>query len=84
MRRPVSARPASPQYTIDVLTDQPPTVSFAKPGRDTPASSIEEVFVEAQAEDDFGVRDLELVYSVNGGAEKIGEAVRRHATGCPR
>ena len=28
------------------------------------------MFVEAQAEDDFGVRDLELVYSVNGGAEK--------------
>ena len=61
---------ASPQYTIDVLTDQPPTVSFAKPGRDTSASAIEEVYVEAQAEDDFGVRNLELVYSVNGGAEK--------------
>ena len=45
---------ASPQYTIDVLTDQPPSVSFAKPGRDTSASSIEEVYVEAQAEDDFG------------------------------
>jgi hypothetical protein len=61
---------ASPQYTIDVLTDQPPSVSFSKPGRDTTASPIEEVFVEATAEDDFGVRDLELVYSVNGGPEK--------------
>ncbi len=61
---------ASPQYTIDVLTDQPPSVSFAKPGRDISASSIEEVYVEAQAEDDFGVRDLELVYSVNGGPEQ--------------
>ncbi len=29
------------------------------------------MFVEASAEDDFGVRDLELVYSVNGGAEKV-------------
>ena len=29
---------ASPQYTIDVLTDQAPSVSFAKPGRDTSAS----------------------------------------------
>ncbi|MCA1559005.1 MAG: DUF4175 domain-containing protein [Acidobacteria bacterium] len=61
---------ASPQYTIDVLTDQPPTVSISKPGRDTTASPIEEVFVEARAEDDFGVRDLELVYSVNGAPEK--------------
>src|SRR5688572_15052000 len=36
---------ASPQYTIDVLTDQAPSVSFTKPGRDTTASAIEEVFV---------------------------------------
>ena len=61
---------ASPQYTIDALEDQPPTVSIAKPGRDTSASPIEEVFVEARAEDDFGVRGLDLVYSVNGGTEK--------------
>ena len=53
-----------------MLSDQAPTVSIAKPGRDTNASPIEEVFVEARAEDDFGVRDLELVYSVNGAAEK--------------
>lgn len=63
-------RVASPKYTIDILTDQPPSVSFARPGRDSSASPIEEVFIEAQAEDDFGVRDLELVYSVNGGPEK--------------
>ena len=61
---------ASPKYTIDVLADQPPTVSFIKPGRDTSASPIEEVFLEAKAEDDYGVKTLELVYCVNGGAEK--------------
>jgi hypothetical protein len=61
----------SPQYTIDVLDDQAPNVSFARPGRDTTASPIEELYVEAQAEDDFGIRDLELVYSVNGGEEKL-------------
>ena len=58
---------ASPQYTIDVLEDQAPTVSIAKPGRDTTASPIEEFAIEARADDDFGVRQLELVYSVNGG-----------------
>jgi len=31
---------ASPQYTIDVLADQPPTVSFNRPGRDTSVSPI--------------------------------------------
>ena len=61
----------SPQYTVDVLEDRAPTVSFVRPGRDTTASAVEEVFVEAKAEDDFGVRDLELVYSVNGGEEKV-------------
>ena len=29
---------ASPQYTIDVIDDQPPSVHFTKPGRDTQAS----------------------------------------------
>ena len=58
---------ASPQYTIDVLTDQPPSVMFADPGRDTTASAVEEMFVEARADDDFGLRSLQLVYSINGG-----------------
>jgi hypothetical protein len=62
---------ASPQYTIDVLADQPPTVSFNRPGRDTSVSSIEEVFAEANAVDDYGISNLELVYSVNGGPEKV-------------
>src|SRR5581483_9387411 len=61
---------ASPQYTIDVLADHAPTVTFNKPGRDTSASAIEEVYVEANADDDYGVKNLELVYSVNGGPEK--------------
>jgi FtsH-binding integral membrane protein len=61
---------ASPQYTIDVLADHAPTVRISKPGRDTTASPIEEVFIEASADDDYGIRNLDLVYSVNGGPEK--------------
>ena len=61
---------ASPQYAIDVLDDEAPVVSFSKPGRDLRATSIDEVFVEAQADDDFGVARLDLVYAVNGGVEK--------------
>ena len=61
---------ASPQYTIDVLEDQPPAVSFSKPGRDTQASPVEEVFAEVKADDDFGVKSLQLFYSVNGGSQK--------------
>jgi hypothetical protein len=61
---------ASPQYTIDLLSDQAPSVTLAKPGRDTNATPVEEFFVEARADDDFAVRDLQLVYSINGGQEK--------------
>jgi hypothetical protein len=61
---------ASPQYTIDVIDDQPPAVHFTKPGRDSQASPVEELFLEARADDDFGVKSLQLFYSVNGGAPK--------------
>ena len=61
--------PASPQYTIDVLTDQPPSVSFSEPGRDENASPIEEFYVEAKADDDYGIAELLFIYSVNGGPE---------------
>ena len=61
---------ASPRYTIDVLTDQAPSVMFVKPGRDTTANALEEVFLEARADDDFGVRSLSLTWSVNGGPEE--------------
>ena len=61
---------ASPQYTIDVLSDQGPSVRFNKPGRDTNATPVEEVFAEVRADDDYGVKSVDLFYSVNGGAEK--------------
>ena len=61
--------PASPEYTIDVLTAQEPSVRFSRPGRDVSASPIEEVYLEVQANDDYGIGDVRLVYSVNGGEE---------------
>ncbi len=61
---------ASPDYLIDPLSDQPPIVSIAKPGRDIQASNLEEVDFEVQARDDYGVSRLELVYAVGGGEEQ--------------
>ncbi|MDE2761280.1 MAG: DUF4175 family protein [Gemmatimonadota bacterium] len=57
----------APDYRIDVLHDQGPSVSFARPGRDISVSAIEEVFLEARADDDLGLSGIDLVYSVNGG-----------------
>ncbi len=64
---------ASPQYAIDVLEDQPPALSFVRPGRDESANALEEFFVETRANDDYGVREIELVFSVNGGEEQAVE-----------
>jgi len=61
----------SPDYTIDVLSDQPPTVRLRTPGRDLQVTSVEEVFTEAEAHDDYGVARLELRYRVNGGPEQV-------------
>lgn len=61
--------PASPEYFIDALDDQPPMVRITQPGRDVSVTSVDEVFTEVQAEDDYGLRQVELVYAVNGGAE---------------
>ena len=58
------------EYAMEALDDQKPILEFTKPGRDYKATSVEEVFTELKAEDDFGVNTLELYYSVNGGEEK--------------
>src|SRR5215211_7125557 len=60
----------SNEYDVSLLSDQPPVISFDKPGRDRKATNLEEVFTQARAEDDYGVVSMDLHFSVNGGAEK--------------
>ncbi len=62
-------RTASRDYLIEVLEDLPPIVRFLRPGRDSQANPVEEVFTEVLAEDDYAVRRLEMWVSVNGGKE---------------
>ncbi|MBZ5558837.1 MAG: hypothetical protein LAO77_16320 [Acidobacteriia bacterium] len=57
------------EYFIRTLADRPPEVRILKPATDRNVTRLEEVDIEAQAEDDYGVARLELVYSVRGGAE---------------
>jgi hypothetical protein len=67
---------ASLDYTIDVLEDEAPTIRVTRPGRDESVTSVDEVFIEAESNDDFGVRSMELIYSVNGGDEQVVSLVR--------
>lgn len=60
----------SNEYDVVVLEDEAPIVSFEKPGRDMRATSLEEVFTQVKAEDDFGVSSIEMYFSVNGQAER--------------
>ena len=57
-------------YLITLVPDNKPVVKVLKPGRDWRASNIEEVGVRVEASDDFGLDDVELRYSVNGGEWK--------------
>ncbi len=62
--------PASDEYLVAALQDQPPTVLFSRPGRDSKVTNLEEVFTEVKAQDDYGVTKLTLHYSVNGGSDQ--------------
>ncbi len=61
-----------------------PTVSFDKPKRDIALSPVEEAVLQARADDDFGVKQLDLVYSVNGGDEKTVTSTARARSRCRR
>ncbi len=60
----------SEDYFIEAKKDEPATVKIVYPGRDPHVSPIEEVPVRVEASDDYGVKDLQLHYSVNGGPEQ--------------
>ena len=57
------------EYFIRILEDRPPNVHVIRPARDREVTRLEEVEIEARADDDFGLASMELVYAVNGGAE---------------
>ena len=61
----------SEDFFIEAQKVSPPNVRIVHPMRDARVNPIEEVPVQVQADDDFGLRDMQLHYSVNAGPEKI-------------
>ncbi len=59
------------EYFIRTMDDRPPEVHVVKPASDRRVTPLEEVDIEAEATDDFGVTSLALVYSVRGGQETV-------------
>jgi hypothetical protein len=60
----------SEDYFINATKADAPDVVIARPAGDYHASPIEEVTVQAKADDAFGLRAFALHYSVNGGADQ--------------
>ena len=60
----------SEDYFISTSKANPPTVVIDRPGADYRASPIEEVKIGVKAGAEFGLKQVSLHYSVNGGAEQ--------------
>ena len=69
------------EYFIRILDDRPPEVHVVRPASDRRVTRLEEVEIVAEAQDDFGVSALELVYAVRGGSETVVPlGIRPHST----
>jgi hypothetical protein len=73
-----------PEYFVRRLDDRPPDVRIVRPAGDRQVTPLEEVTIEARADDDHGINSLELVVGVRGGKERaypIGEGSGLSVTG---
>jgi hypothetical protein len=59
------------EYFVRVMDDRPPDVHILRPSGDQQITPLEEVPIEARADDDFGIASFDMVYSVGGGPEKV-------------
>jgi hypothetical protein len=59
------------EYYIRLMDDRPPDVRILRPSADQSITPLEEVTIEARADDDYGIGRFELVFSVGGGKERV-------------
>ena len=60
----------SEDYFMAAEKATPPEITISRPGGDYRASPIEEVTIGVKAADQFGLNDVRLHYSVNGGPDR--------------
>jgi hypothetical protein len=66
-----SDAPDDTEYFIRTLLDRPPDVRVLRPAGDRQVTALEEVLIEARADDDFGITALDLVLQEPGDAEVV-------------
>ena len=59
------------EYFIRTLDDRPPDVRILRPAGDKQVTALEEVQIEARADDDYGIAAFDLVFQAPGGKEKV-------------
>ncbi|MCA1651003.1 MAG: hypothetical protein LC753_12225, partial [Acidobacteria bacterium] len=72
------------EYFIRVMDDRPPDVRILRPSADQHITPLEEVSIEARADDDYGIAAFELVYSAAGGPERTVPFTRTSGTDVAR
>jgi hypothetical protein len=70
----------SEDYFIATNKANPPEIAIDRPGRDYRASPIEEVTVGVKASDEFGLHNVTLHYSVNGGPDQSVNLLKQPGT----
>jgi hypothetical protein len=64
-------RGESVEYFIRLVADRPPEIHIVRPGGDQEITPLEEVTIEAKADDDFGIANMDMVFAVAGGSEHV-------------
>ena len=59
------------EYQVLAVDDEKPVITISDPQQDVRVNAIDEVLVAAQANDDYGMKDLRLHLSVNGEDEEV-------------
>ena len=72
------------EYFIRVMDDRPPAVHIVRPNGDQGITPLEEVTIEARADDDYGIEQLDLVYAVAGRPAKTVPFTRLSGTAVAR
>jgi hypothetical protein len=58
------------EHYVRAIEDREPNIALRAPGRDQQVMPLEEIPIQVNAKDDYGLEQFELVYSVVGGEEK--------------
>ncbi len=63
--------PGDTEYFIRTLDDRPPDVRILRPASDKQVTALEEVLIEARADDDYGISSFDLVFQTPSGKQRI-------------